>query len=206
MLFETLKCQICGCISGQVVKCKQCSALYCKDCPYVTSDQKMAILGEMNPTCIRCLSPFPTNHATNQDDNLRPDQAPLPLGTGLNLVDEYDHFNFKSKSDQATQLFGSIPQAEINKYKIDRNLQQILNEDIQVYCQYSDCASCTKKQGSLESILRHQQECRACDDCKYLCRIKDADDCNCQEYYTRDELKKHMEEVYERKEAKKKLE
>lgn len=61
-----------------------------------------------------------------------------------------------------------------------------------VSCQFSDCADCSKKTGTLEGILRHQVDCKACDQCQYLCPIKDRADCNCKEYYTKTQLVQHL--------------
>lgn len=64
-----------------------------------------------------------------------------------------------------------------SSYKVDRNIIQVLHEDLHVKCMYADQGPlCSMNQGKLGEILKHQVECRACADCKYLCPAKN---CKC---------------------------
>lgn len=45
------------------------------------------------------------------------------------------------------------------------------------------------KEGSFESILRHQITCRACDQCEFLCHD------HCNEYFANKEMEDHREDI-----------
>ena len=73
---------------------------------------------------------------------------------------------------------------------------------MQIVCIYSDCGeACKMPHGSYEKILKHQIQCRACDDCEYYCPIEG---CDCGQYYRRgDHLDKHIAEVKQKKDEEK---
>jgi len=64
-------------------------------------------------------------------------------------------------------------------------------------CIYGDCEECTQKTGSYETILKHQISCKACPDCIYSCPVPKTDDytCECNQYYSKDQLEAHITEA-----------
>ena len=86
---------------------------------------------------------------------------------------------------------------------LDRNVLKVIQEDLNVYCHFSDCDGCKLKSGTYEEIIKHQVNCRACPDCKYLC-WQDEYDCDCSKdnpkYFTLEEMEQHMIELKEKKE------
>ena len=49
-------------------------------------------------------------------------------------------------------------------------MKKLINEDISLYCRYNKEENCSMKEGSFETILiSHEQSCKACPDCKYIC-------------------------------------
>jgi hypothetical protein len=97
-----------------------------------------------------------------------------------------DHFKIDDKPNSS---------AALKKYQLDRNISKIIQQDIKLDCIYSDCEGCSKKSDTYETILLHQQNCRACDDCEYLCTLPNQGDesCGCNEYFTRAALNEHVE-------------
>ena len=90
VLYETMKCEICGCLSGQPVKCKDCHAIYCKQCPYTHKNDRLACFSDFEPACIRCLQTFPASIK----DGFYDKSIKKP---GMNMLEEADHFRLNSE-------------------------------------------------------------------------------------------------------------
>ena len=56
--FETMKCKMCENLADQMVKCPNCSSVYCKDCMIYQKDEKLAIFSGMEQSCKVCLHKF----------------------------------------------------------------------------------------------------------------------------------------------------
>ena len=41
-------------------------------------------------------------------------------------------------------------------YKLDKNINEVLENDMKITCQFSDSDTCTMKNGSYKEILEHQ--------------------------------------------------
>ena len=97
------------------------------------------------------------------------------------------------------EKFDKLPKLGSNK-GLDRNLKKVIMEDLVVNCKFSDCESCSQKEGApMEQIIKHQRSCHACDDCSYLCC---SPDCDCNDYYRGSAIQDHYNKISERLEAK----
>ena len=79
VLYETYKCKICNKISSQLIKCKFCDAIYCKNCPIMHNDERFAYISCFKPRCKYCYAKMYVS--ANKDKK----------SLGMSKLDEFDH-------------------------------------------------------------------------------------------------------------------
>lgn len=107
--------------------------------------------------------------------------------------------NFKPSCSVCLYRFSKTNLREGTKFQIDRNMKKLINEDISLYCRYHKEESCSMKEGNFETILMtHEQNCKACSDCSYLCNLQKTRPelkCECGQYYNERKMILHIKEL-----------
>lgn len=151
--FQLLKCRICGDLPVEFIQCGECSALFCKDCPFYHNNMRLAQLSEMKPSCSVCLSRV-----------------------------------YENKMSQ----------------DLDRNIKNLLSEDLKISCIFKSEEKCTMKEASIYTMFeKHQGGCAPCQDCLYACPFSAkmpfyTKKCSCTTFYSANDLARHIEEVKSR--------
>ena len=90
VLFEAYKCLICNQFSGQIIKCKNCDAIFCKNCPFAHNNKSWAIISYYEQRCIQCFNPF--FNETELEQIMKYDEYKYLL-----FVDKFDNYLLDSK-------------------------------------------------------------------------------------------------------------
>ena len=130
----------------------------------------------------------------------------MSASRALNCISKADHFMIKDDPQHPVSELNPVVKETLKKLQersqLDRNIKLILDETMMATCIYSDCSECSLKDArSIEQVISHQRDCRACLKCKYLCPDKD---CFCNQYLNHGELQQHLRENKQRGEPVKK--